>query len=381
MYENPETRRGRGAQSNVSGRYEPLQRVDFDDGWSRACESDLNSRTCWRDDTARSIITRNQSPDIPFDRSINPYRGCEHGCVYCYARPSHTWLGHSAGLDFERLLYVKRDAAGLLKNELARPGYQVAPVAVGVNTDAWQPLERKLGITRQILEVLLEARHPLYLITKSSLIERDMDLLHQFADQNLLSVCLTITTLDNELSSKLEPRATAPHRRLRTLRTLADAGIPVRVSVSPVIPALNEHELEDIVTAAADAGATAAHALLLRLPHELAQLFPEWLEAHYPLRRSRVLKAIRSMRNDKLNNSEYGDRFRGNGPRADFIHQRFEAACRRHKLDYGRENFSSLDCSAFVVPTGWPNQVADSRYKQQHEGGKCEDLPLQRELF
>ena len=251
MYDNPETRRGRGAQSNISGRYEPLKRVDFDDGWNRAGESAANRRTQWRDDTARSIIARNQSPDIPFDRSVNPYRGCEHGCVYCYARPSHTWLGHSAGLDFERLLYAKRDAAGLLKTELAKPGYQVAPIAVGVNTDAYQPLERKLGITRQILEVLLEARHPVYLITKSSLIERDLDLLSEFAALNLVSVCMTITTLDNELSSKLEPRATAPHRRLRTLQTLATAGIPMRVSVSPVIPALNEHELEQIVAAAA----------------------------------------------------------------------------------------------------------------------------------
>lgn len=381
MFDDPETRRGRGAQSNVSGRYESLQRIDIDDGWSRANESDAGSRTQWRFEPARSIITRNQSPDIPFDRSINPYRGCEHGCVYCYARPSHTWLGHSAGLDFERLLYAKRDAAELLQTELARPGYQVAPIAVGVNTDAWQPLERKLGITRRILEVLLEARHPVYLITKSSLIERDLDLLRQFAQLNLVHVCLTITTLDNELSSKLEPRATAPHRRLRTLRLLAAAGIPVRVSVSPIIPALNEHELENIVAAAADAGATAAYALLLRLPHELAQLFPEWLDAHYPLRRSRVLKAIRSMRNDKLNNSEFGIRFKGSGPRADIIHLRFEAACRRHKLNYGRENFPALDCSVFAVSSRQRKLAADSRHKRQREKCKHEDLPLQVEMF
>jgi DNA repair photolyase len=216
--------------------------------------------------------------------------------------------------------------------------------------------------------VLLEARHPVYLITKSSLIERDLDLLREFSALNLVSVCITITTLDNELSSKLEPRATAPHRRLRTLQTLAAAGIPMRVSVSPVIPVLNEHELEAIVAAAANAGAKAAHAMILRLPHELAQLFPEWLDAHYPLRGDRILKAIRSMRNDKLNESDFGTRFKGSGPRAMLIHQRFEAACRRHKLGYDREDFCTLDCSGFSVPLHWLRLHVYSEMKDQIRG-------------
>lgn len=325
--------RGQGAQSNTSGRYEVLRRVDFDDGW-KSHQSDESDRanqlrkTQWRDDCSKSVITRNRSPDIPFDRSINPYRGCEHGCIYCFARPTHTWLGHSAGLDFERLLYAKRDAAQLLIKELSHPAYRCEPIAIGVNTDAYQPLERSLGITRAVLQVLADCRHPVYLITKSSLIERDMDLLLDLARDNLVTVTLTITTLDNALSSKLEPRATAPHRRLRTLKTLSDAGISTRVSISPIIPALNESEIEALVNASAKAGATEAHCILLRLPHELQTLFPEWLEAHYPLRASRVLNAVASMRGGKLNNSDFGTRMSGEGPRASIIHQRFKKACK-----------------------------------------------------
>ena len=368
MFDTPSKRRGRGSQSNVSGRFETLKRVDIDDGWrplnfADASDSRTDSlewftsyeespgalRTQWREDRARTIITRNQSPDVHFEQSVNPYRGCEHGCAYCFARPSHAYLGHSAGLDFERLLYAKLDAALLLKQELAAPGYQCKPIAVGVNTDAYQPLERKLGLTRQVLEVLLAAKHPLYLITKSALVERDIDLLSELARDKLVTVSISVTTLDNELSHRLEPRAAAPHRRLRTMRRLADAGVPVRASVSPIIPALNEHELDAIVQAAADAGATAANAIVLRLPHELAQLFPEWLDTHYPLKKERVLKAIRSLRAGKLNDSGFNSRFAGVGPRAELLRQRFELACRRAGVLTGQGVFA-VDTTQFIAP-------------------------------
>ena len=314
MFAKPLATKGRGAVSNASGRYETHTIHAVDDGWQVDEPDSLNPaktqsldeithgaspvRTEWRDDKSKTIITRNRSPDIHFDRSVNPYRGCEHGCVYCFARPTHTWLGHSAGLDFETRLYAKRNAAQLLKAELAKPSYLCEPIALGVNTDAYQPLERKLNITRQILQVLHDAKHPVYLITKSSLVERDIDILTSMAEQNLVSVCLSITTLDRTLARKLEPRSTSPHRRLKTLETLSSAGIPTRVSVSPVIPALNEEEIDDIVAAAANAGAAAAYAIILRLPHELQTLFPEWLYEHYPLRAERIIKAIRSMRED-----------------------------------------------------------------------------------
>ncbi len=348
MHETPLVRRGRGSVSNASGRFERTRHTDIDDGWSSYIEPETRVQTHWRDDCNRTIITRNQSPDIHFDRSINPYRGCEHGCIYCFARPSHTYLGHSAGLDFETLLYAKRQAPDLLRTELKKKNYRCEPIAIGVNTDAYQPLEKSLGITRQILQVLLEAKHPAYLITKSSLIERDIDLLKEMAQLNLVSVCITITTLDRKLARNLEPRATTPARRLQTLDKLSTAGIPTRVSVSPVIPALNEEEIDTIVASAADAGAQAAYAIVLRLPHELQQLFPQWLEAHYPLRAARVMKAIRSVRNDHLNNAEFGARMIGSGPRAEIIRQRFEFACKRAGISVGRD--FELDCSQFVPP-------------------------------
>jgi len=384
MFETPIKRRGRGAQSNRTGRFEPLQRIDIDDGWNTAFtgsasnlqaagsstefpalessigESNSTQRTQWREDRAKTVITRNDSPDLHFDRSINPYRGCEHGCSYCFARPSHTYLGHSAGLDFERLLYAKLDAAQLLKKELAKPGYVCQPIAIGVNTDAYQPLEKRLNITRSLLEVMLETEHPVYLITKSALIERDLDLLKPLAAKNLLTVSISVTTLNNELSHRLEPRAAAPHRRLKTIRTLSEAGIPVRAAISPIIPALNEHELDDMIEACAKAGALGAMAIILRLPHELSTLFPEWLEAHYPLRKERVLKAIRSMRNGKLNKSEFKNRFIGTGPRADLIQQRFTNACRRHGIASGRERFT-LDTHIFKPPV---NETPDAQSAQ-----------------
>lgn len=344
MFRKPIARKGRGAISNSSGRYETHTIHAVDDGWQKPDYV----RTQWQDDKSKTVITRNRSPDIHFDRSVNPYRGCEHGCVYCFARPTHTWLGHSAGLDFETRLYAKRDAAKLLKAELAKPSYRCEPIALGVNTDAYQPLERKLNITRQVLQVLHDAKHPVYLITKSSLIERDIDLLKSMAEQQLVSVCVSITTLDRSLARKLEPRATSPHRRLQILEKLSAAGIPTRVSVSPVIPALNEEELDGIVTAAANAGASAAYAIILRLPHELQTLFPEWLWEHYPMRAERVIKAIRSMRENKLNNANFNHRMRGSGPRADIIQQRFALACKRAGIAVGRD--FELDTSRFIAP-------------------------------
>ena len=338
----------------------------------------MQARTRWFDDTSRSVITRNQSPDIYFDQSLNPYRGCEHGCIYCFARPTHTWLGHSAGLDFERILYAKRDAAKLLRRELAKPGYCCEPIAIGVNTDAYQPLERKLGITRQVLKVMLESRHPVLMITKSSLIERDLDLLQQLAQQHLATVSISITTLDHSLARNLEPRAASPSRRMRIIKTLTDAGVPTRVSVSPIIPALNESEMDAIIQSAADAGAYAASYIILRLPHELATLFPEWLRLHYPDRAERVLKALASMRNNKLYESGFGQRMKGAGPRADIIQQRFELACRRAGLSASRmrKTESSLDSSQFNVPPGWLEDL------QQHRAAKTRTSdPRQLGLF
>ena len=350
MHETPLVRRGRGSISNTTGRFERLRHNDIDDGWSSYTEPETNISTQWRADSNRTIITRNQSPDIHFDRSINPYRGCEHGCIYCFARPSHTYIGHSAGLDFETKLYAKNEAASLLETELSRRGYRCEPIAIGVNTDAYQPLEKQLQITRQVLAVLAKSNHPAYLITKSSLIERDIDLLTEMAAENLVSVCMTVTTLDRKLARNLEPRATTPSRRLKTLEKLSNAGIPTRVSVSPVIPALNEEEIDTIVKSAASAGAKAAYAIVLRLPHELQQLFPQWLEAHYPLRAARVMKAIRSVREDKLNDADFGSRMIGSGPRAEIIKQRFELACKRYGVSVGRD--FELDCSQFVPPHG-----------------------------
>lgn len=348
MFETPLKRHGRGSVSNSTSRFESMQHIDIDDGWSSYSEPESRVSTHWREDCNRTIITRNQSPDIHFDRSINPYRGCEHGCIYCFARPSHTYLGHSAGLDFETRLYAKLKAPELLREELSKPGYRCEPIAIGVNTDAYQPLEKQLRLTRQVLEVLLETKHPAYLITKSALIERDIDLLAEMAKHNLVSVCITMTTLNHTLARQLEPRATTPAKRLRTLETLSKANIPTRVSVSPVIPALNEEEIDNIVQSATDAGAQAAYAIVLRLPNELQQLFPEWLEEHYPLRAARIMKAIRSVRNNHLNNADFHSRMIGSGPRADIIRLRFELACKRAGIA-NRRAFE-LDCSQFEPP-------------------------------
>lgn len=360
LIEKHTAQRGRGAIGNASGRFEPYQSVGCNDGW--APQEAPKLRTEWLADRARRAITRNASPDIPFDRSVNPYRGCEHGCIYCYARPSHAYLGHSPGLDFESRLYAKEDVAALLRRELQNPGYRCAPIALGVNTDAYQPLEKKLQLTRQLLEVLVEARHPVMLITKSALVERDLDLLRELASENLVNVSISLTSLDPELSRKLEPRAASPRRRLQTLRTLSQAGIPTRLSLAPVIPGLNENVLEAIVREAADAGASHANYLLLRLPLELQTLFSDWLHEHYPLRANRVLNAISDCRGQpasgaagqrRLNDSRFGQRMRGQGPRAALIHQRFHHACRKAGLN-ADESHLALNTHSFTPPQDNP---------------------------
>ena len=324
--------RGRGALSNGAGRYEAFCHVDEDDGWYRE-EEPRSIPTKLLIDSSKSVITYNQSPDVPFDRSINPYRGCEHGCVYCFARPTHAYLGFSAGLDFETRILYKPNAATLLRRELSSFHYQCATIALGVNTDAYQPYEDRLGITRSILAVLAECRHPVSIVTKSALVVRDVDILSEMADNNLVSVHISITTRDAHLKKLLEPRAAAPLKRLKTIETLANAGVPVSVMFAPVIPAINDQELEDIVREAANSGATGAGFVLLRLPHELPMLFGEWLEGHFPKRKKHVLNLIASTRGGSLYDSTFGTRMRGTGAYAEMIGRRFDLACRRFGLD------------------------------------------------
>jgi DNA repair photolyase len=339
--------KGRGAASNSVSRYDHYDRSDFDDGWGTLDEDPPPLHTEVGIDAARSIINYNDSPDIPFDRTINPYRGCEHGCIYCYARPSHAYLGLSPGLDFERRLLAKLDAASLLRQELAKPGYRCAPIALGMNTDAYQPIEREYRITRQILEVLAECRHPVTMVTKSALVERDIDLLAPMASQGLVSVAVTITTLDRHIARRLEPRAAAPERRLETLRRLTEAGIPTGVMVAPVVPALTDSEMEHILESAHAAGARGAGYVLLRLPHELTDLFEAWLRQHYPLKAEHVLSLIRQSRGGKLYDADFSTRMRGTGLFADMIAKRFRLASQR--LGFRRER-SGLNTDLFQPP-------------------------------
>ena len=322
-------RKGRGAVSNLAHRFESVERIREDDGATDDEELPPLATTVSFEE-ARSIISRNESPDIGFDRSINPYRGCEHGCIYCYARPTHSYLNLSPGLDFETKLFAKRNAAQLLRKELAAPSYRPQLVMVGVNTDAYQPIERELRITRGVLEVLTESRHPFGLVTKSALVERDLDLIGAMAAQQLASVSVSVTTLDPKLARILEPRAAGPWRRLRTVRTLADAGVPVRVNLAPVIPFINEPEIESIIDAAAAAGARSAHYTVVRLPWEVSPLFEEWLGAHFPDRAQRVMNRIREMRGGKNYDAKFGQRMTGEGTWARLIEQRFRRASARH---------------------------------------------------
>lgn len=342
--------RGRGATTNPDNRYSATTCAALDDGWGNLDAPLEPLATTLTVDTSRTVIAYNDSPDVGFDRSINPYRGCEHGCVYCFARPSHAWLGLSPGLDFESRLFYKPDAPQLLKQELAARGYRPAPIAVGINTDAWQPVERKLRITRALLEVLLEAKHPFSIVTKSALIERDLDLLKEAAAQHLVSVAVSITTLDRALARRMEPRAAAPHRRLEVIRNLSAAGVPVSVLVAPLIPVLTDGEMENILQAAHAAGARAAGYVLLRLPHELKEMFESWLKAHYPDRASHVLNRLRDTRGGQLYDSRFGTRMRGAGEYADLLAKRFAIAERR--LGFG--DFPPLDVSQFCPPRSTP---------------------------
>jgi len=335
-----ERRRGRGAVSNATGRYEPLARVAFDDGWS-TLEDLPEFKTTVSVDATRKIITRNNSPDIGFDRSINPYRGCEHGCVYCFARPTHAYLGLSPGLDFESKLLVKPEAAELLEKELAAPNYEPRVIAIGTNTDPYQPIERKYQVMRRILEVLDKAGHPVGIVTKSALVLRDLDILARMAERNLAKVALSVTTLDAELARKMEPRAATPMRRLETLRRLSAAGVPTTVMVAPVIPALNDSEIERILEAAHSAGVREAGYVLLRLPLEVRDLFREWLRENYPDREKHVFKLVRDMRGGKDYDSKWFERQRGRGPYAYLIGRRFELACEKLGLNASRTQLTT----------------------------------------
>lgn len=341
-----ERRRGRGAQSNVSGRFEAEARTAFDDGWQSL--DDLPPfKTTLAVDAARKVITRNESPDISFDRSINPYRGCEHGCVYCFARPTHAYLGLSPGLDFESKLFAKPDAPALLEKELAAEGYEPKMIAIGTNTDPYQPIERGSRIMRGILEVLERASHPVGIVTKSALVTRDIDILARMAKRNLAKVAISVTSLDARLARSMEPRASTPMRRLEALRKLSEAGIPTTVMVAPVIPVLNDSEIERILDAAAHAGVREANYVLLRLPLEVRDLFREWLMANYPDRYRHVFTMIRDMRNGRDYDSQWGARMKGAGPIAWMIGRRFEIAC--EKLGLNRKR-SKLTTDHFARP-------------------------------
>jgi DNA repair photolyase len=338
---------GRGALSNPQGRFDRTGLEAFDDGWYRE-EAPESVATSLQPDRARGVITTNDSPDIGFEQSINPYRGCEHGCIYCYARPSHAYMGLSAGLDFETKLFYKSDVGKVLEAELARPRYVCKPIMLGSNTDPYQPAERKLEVTRTILKVLAASHHPVSIVTKGVLIARDIDILSSMARERLASVAISLTTLDVETKRTLEPRAASPGARLKLIRALTDAGVPVGVMVAPVVPAITDHEMERILEAAAEAGAKSAAYVLLRLPYEVKDLFKEWLAQHYPQRAEHVMSLVRDARDGRENDPDFGTRMRGTGPYAELIRARFQVARRRLGLDSVRER--PLDTTRFTPP-------------------------------
>lgn len=340
--------KGRGALSNPSGRFENRDREQVDDGWYREEEPASVVQTV-EPDRARSVITINDSPDVGFEYSINPYRGCEQGCAYCFARPSHAYLGLSPGLDFETKLFYKENAAQILEEQLAKPKYVPKTIALGINTDGYQPLEKRLEVTRSILTVLARCRHPVSVITKSALIVRDIDLLADMAKDNLVSVAVSVTSLSAEIKRTLEPRAASPQARLRTMKQLSDAGIPVGVMVAPVIPAITDHEMENILEAAREAGATTAGYVLLRLPWEVKDLFREWLAEHYPDRAKHVMSLINQARGGKDNDPNFGSRMSGTGPYAELLRKRFEVATRKLDLNSERMRFE-LNAALFRPP-------------------------------
>ncbi|AWM23849.1 radical SAM protein [Sinorhizobium fredii USDA 205] len=347
-------RRGRGAALNMGGRYEPRMRETFDDGW-QTIEELPPFKTEVQIEKPRNVITRNESPDISFDRSINPYRGCEHGCIYCFARPTHAYMGLSAGLDFEAKLFAKPDAPRLLERELAKPDYKVRPIAIGTNTDPYQPIEKEWRIMRQILEVLKAANHPVMIVTKSAMVTRDIDLLAPMAEKGLARVGISVTTLDRKLARAMEPRASTPTRRLEAIRAVSEAGIPAGVLVAPIIPALNDHEIERVLDAAKTAGAAEASYVLLRLPLEVSPLFRDWLLRNYPDRYRHVMSLVRSMRGGKDYDAEFGKRMKGAGPYAWQIGRRFELAAKRLELNLTRRQ---LRHDIFVPPLGMGVQLS-----------------------
>jgi DNA repair photolyase len=357
MPDRPLKLKGRGAPINPVGRFDTQRVEHFDDGWLSEEPEEVSPATTVTPEQARSIITRNDSPDIPFEQSINPYRGCEHGCVYCYARPAHAYMNLSPGLDFESRLFYKRDAAALLERELRKPGYRCSVISLGSNTDPYQPIERQLGVTRSILEVLQRYRHPVGIVTKgAALIERDLDLLARMARERLVQVAISITTLRPELKRTLEPRAAAPAARLRVMRKLADAGVPVMVMFSPVIPFINDAEMEQVLEAARDAGASRAGYVMLRLPYEVKELFGAWLEAHEPGKARHVLSLVEQMRGGRLNDPRFGRRMRGDGPYAEVVRHRFRLACRRLALNLSRQPI--VDTGRFTVPAATGDQLS-----------------------
>ncbi len=338
---------GRGATITPDPRYLADRRASFDDGWSPQDLELTAITTSVTAETVRSIISRNDSPDIPFRQSINPYKGCEHGCVYCYARPSHAYLDLSPGLDFETRIFAKHNAAQILKRELGKPGYRCQAISIGANTDPYQPAERNQRITRSLIEVLAEHRHPFGIVTKSSLVERDLDLLAPLAARDLVHVIVSVTTLDRALARRMEPRAAAPQRRLQTVARLQEVGVPVGVLFAPIIPFLNDADLESVLEAAAAAGASFAGYVVLRLPFELTDIFKTWLQTHYPLKAERVMNRIRDMRGGKEYDSEFGTRMRGTGVYADLLKNRFKQASKKFGLNQARHE---LDTGQFVVP-------------------------------
>ena len=348
----PEATRGRGATHNATPSRFGLAARDHDGDWLDSAELVDGAPPALRStvtvERPRTIITRNQSPDVPFDRSINAYRGCEHGCVYCFARPTHAFHDLSPGLDFESRLFAKLDAPALLKAELGKRGYECQPIALGTNTDPYQPIERDWQITRAVLEVLDDCHHPVTITTKSDRVCRDLDILAAMASRNLSAVMISITTLDPRLARLMEPRAATPARRLAAVRALSAAGVPVFVSLSPMIPAINDHEIEGIVAAAAEAGAVGAYSIPIRLPHEVAPLFRDWLAAHFPDRAARVMHHIQTMRGGRDNDPDFFRRFQGQGPFASLMRQRFHKACAAHSLSRDR---LTLDISQFRSPS------------------------------
>lgn len=346
--------KGRGTHLIPDNRFAEHKREFIDDGWGSLDQTPQPIQSTLTVDSSKSIICYNKSPDVPVDRSINPYRGCEHGCVYCFARPSHAYLGLSPGLDFETQLFYKPNAAELLRKELSKKQYQCQPIALGINTDAYQPSERKLEITRQILEVLQTFNHPVSIVTKSSLIERDLDILQTMANKNLASVAISIPTLDHNIARTMEPRATAPQRRMETVRRLAEANIPVAVFIAPLIPVLTDSEMETIVAHAKQAGVHEVGYILLRLPHELKILFKAWLKEHHPLKAEHIMNRIKDLRGGNEYQSEFGTRMTGTGVYAELINQRFKNAVRKT----GFPGLPELDCSLFQVPRAAEPQMS-----------------------